>query len=752
MMAISPPLLSDVSFSQAVFDREGKLLRLTLSKDEKYRLHVPLHRISPTLQNAVLLHEDQFFYQHVGVNPASLARAFLQTYVSGGRKVGASTLSMQLARLKFNLRTRTIPGKISQILHALQIEAHYYKPEIFEAYLNLAPYGRNIEGVGAASLIYFQRSAETLTVPEALTLAVLPQSPSRRAPRVGVIRSEPLIEARQKLFVRWLEQHPESAMFASLMGLPLRTTDIKDLPFLAPHQVQHLLRANPDKSEITSTIDLPSQQLLERMMLRYTRSLNDIGINNGAAMLVNFRTMEVHASIGSANFFDKAIDGQVDGTLAKRSPGSTLKPIIYALAFDQGLIHPMSLLKDAPTQFGDYNPENYDRDFKGPISATKALVLSRNIPALALADKLKKPSLYQLLKQVGITKLKPESAYGLSLVLGGAEVSMRELMMLYAMLANGGAHRLLVETKDQPLPSHIPIISPEASFLALDALKDTPRPEMRLGGPDVYWKTGTSNGFRDAWTAGVFGDYALIVWIGNFNGKRNPSFVGVQTAAPLFFQMVGALSKARPMPPVIADEAKYLKLQRVEVCSDTGDVADALCPNHRMSWFIAGKSPILKNSVYRRILVDNASGLRACNFVAQKTAYQIFEFWPSDLEATFRRAGIRKPKPPEFLPECEKNSKSYADSAAGAPHITSPSEKVIYRMRLGAPDTNRIFLNAVTDAGAKELFWFADNQFIGKSAPASAIEWKPSPGAYTLRAVDDAGRSDSVKVRVAVAE
>lgn len=751
LVVVRPPLLQDVSFSQAVFDRNGTLLRLTISKDEKYRLHVPLYRISSTLQNAVLLHEDQFFYQHAGVNPASLVRAFVQTYLGGGRRVGASTLSMQLARLKFDLHTRSIPGKVAQILHALQIELHYGKPEIFEAYLNLAPYGRNIEGVGAASLIYFQRPAEALTVPEALTLAVLPQSPSRRAPKADAREPAALTEARVRLFARWQELHPESAMFAQLMGLPLRTSSIKDLPFYAPHQVQHLLNVNKDASEITASLDLPTQQLLERLLQRYTRSLHDIGINNGAAMLVNFKSMEVLASVGSADFFNHGIDGQVDGTLAKRSPGSTLKPVIYALAFDQGIIHPMSLLKDAPAQFGDYNPENYDRDFKGPISATKALIMSRNIPALSLAEKLQKPSLYQLLKQVGITRLRSEDSYGLSLVLGGAEVSMRELMMLYAMLANGGQHRLLVETKNQPMPNAIPMISPEASFLAVDALKDTARPQARVGGPDIYWKTGTSNGFRDAWTAGIFGDYALIVWIGNFSGKSNPSFVGVQTAAPLFFEIATALAKNHPMPPTIASQAAHLNVRHIEVCADTGDIADELCPVHTMSWFIPGKSPIQKNSVYRRILVDKTTGMRACKFVADKTAYETFAFWPSDLDATFRRAGVFKPKPPKFASDCSKDSSNYADAKAGAPHITSPSEKVVYRMRLSDPDSTRIPLSAVSDAGSN-LYWFADNEFLGKGSSSSALEWKPKPGTYVVRAVDETGRSDSLKVRVAVTE
>jgi penicillin-binding protein 1C len=747
-----PPLLANVTFSQAVYARDGTLLRLSTSADEKYRLFVPLTRISPLLQEAVLLHEDQYFYQHSGVNPAALARAFFQTYIAGGRRVGASTLSMQLARLKFKLNTRHIPGKLWQILRAKQIELHYSKQEILEAYLNLAPYGRNIEGVGAASLIYFRRNAHILTLPEAITLAVLPQSPSRRAPKAAVIQHAPLLEARNRLFSRWLENHPESAMLSQYFTLPLKTYHPENLPFYAPHQVQWLMGQNTDISEIHSTLDLASQQLLERILKNYTQSLAPIGVRNGAAMLLNFKTMEVLASVGSNDFFNTTIEGQVDGTRARRSPGSTLKPFLYALAFDQGIIHPMSLMKDSPSNFGDYNPENFDRNFNGPLPAKQALILSRNIPALELMTEVKKPSLHQFLMQAGIKGLRREEDYGLSLILGGAELSMRELVSLYAMLANGGNLKSFVETSDESARSQgAPLLSAEASFIALDALAATTRPQMRIGGPTVYWKTGTSNGFRDAWTAGVFGEYILVVWVGNFSGKSNPAFIGIQTAAPLFFQMVEALSQRLPMRETIAAIPHTLKkLRSVKVCAASGDLADDTCPVTTQSWFIAGVSPIKKNQVFRRIMVDRTTGLRACRYDPERTEYRIAEFWPSDIEATYRRAGIYKTKPPAFLPECQQASGRIASIDRNAPRITSPSEKVIYRLKPSDAAGNPLSLSAITQ-GSDTLFWFAGTEYIGKSRTDAPLTWQPKPGKYTIRAVDENGRSDSVSIRVALA-
>ena len=352
-LSYKPPLLDGVSFSQAVYASDGSLMRLSLAKDDTYRLRVPLNRISPLLQQGVLLHEDQRFHEHFGINPASLGRAFMQTYFSGGRRVGASTISMQLARIKFKLHTRSVPGKLWQMLRALQIELHYTKPEILEAYLNLAPYGRNIEGVGAASLIYFGRKAEALTLPEALTLAVIPQSPARRAPRAEDANNAPLIAARNRLFARWKETHPEDVAQSLYFALPLKTRSPEQLPFRAPHTVWSLLKRFPGQSEIVSTIDPRAQNLLENLVGRYVQANRYIGVTNASAMLVDFRSMQVVASVGSADYFNASIFGQVDGTQAKRSPGSALKPFIYALAFEQGLIQPMSLLQDAPASFGE---------------------------------------------------------------------------------------------------------------------------------------------------------------------------------------------------------------------------------------------------------------------------------------------------------------------------------------------------------------------------------------------------------------
>ena len=360
------PLATRIPSSTAVFDEHGRLLRLTLASDQQYRLWTPLNEAPKEFVDALLLHEDQHFYRHAGFNPAALVRAAFSSY-SGGPHMGGSTITMQLARLMYGLNTRSVGGKLQQIVRAVQLEMCYSKREILEAHINLMPYGGNIQGVGAASLIYFDKPAARLDIAESLALVLIPQSPARRAPsgREG----EELRSARQRLFARWVEEHPQAADSADHVAVALQFGSMRELPFGAPHFTNYVLQVASAPTlvgaphVIRTTLDSRLQSLIERVLANYIRERSSTGVHNATAMLVDYRDMSVRAMIGSADFNSAAIDGQVNGTLAKRSPGSALKPFIYALAIDQGLIHPLTVLKDAPTSFGPYSPENFDGRF-----------------------------------------------------------------------------------------------------------------------------------------------------------------------------------------------------------------------------------------------------------------------------------------------------------------------------------------------------------------------------------------------------
>lgn len=746
------PLSERFGGSVAVRAQGGELLRLTLAPDQQYRLWVPLSRISPMLVDSVRLYEDRWFGWHPGVNPAALVRSAWSTF-TGGRRQGGSTLTMQLVRRLHGLDTRHVPGKLAQMGLATWLELRHSKAEILEAYLNTAPYGANIEGVEAASLIYFGKPAQALTMPEALTLAVIPQNPVKRIASRG--QNTELQAARDRLWAIWQQRHPQDARPhapEALLTPPARGR--AKLPFLAPHLTDALLarpRETNASTSIDTTLDVRMQRTLERVLQGYVRTHAERGIRNASALLLDTQTMEVRAVVGSADYRDAEIEGQVNGTLAKRSPGSTLKPFIYALALDQGLLHPRSMLKDAPTSFGAFSPENHDGQFVGPVSAQDALIRSRNIPAVSVAARLSRPNLHGFLQLNQVSRLQSEAHYGLALVLGGGEVTMEELARLYAVLANGGRVRQLAYTREDARAQaaeeadHPPlqVLSEEAAFITLDMLRQTPRPDTaEPARPPIAWKTGTSWGFRDAWTAGVFGRHVLVVWIGQFDGAGNPAFVGIHAAAPLFVRIVDAL-RAEGLDPGEPVRPRLPQLRQVEVCADTGGMPDALCPVKAKTWFIAGKSPIRASTLHRTIWVDERTGQPVCAKAGERPAHArevVVEQWGSDMRRLFRQAGLPRR---QLAPACDADEPAEGQ----APQIQEPMRGVHYVLRSG--HSRALALRADGGPDARALHWFADDALIGRVSPGTALSWTPPrPGRYVLRVVDDLGRADARELQV----
>jgi len=736
-----PPLLDGVPFSTVVRDRDGAVLRVTLAADDRVRIFTPLTAISPRIVEATLFHEDRHFDAHPGVNPFALARCAWK-WLAGSRRGGASTITMQVARLRYSLHTRTLAGKFRQIFTALCLERHYSKREILKAYFNLTPYGSNIEGVGAASWLYLHHAPDSVSWPEAVSLAVIPQSPQRRAPLPD--RNNPaLLAAHRRLYEELLAQ----GKVADPLGLAFSIQRGPRESSPAPHFVDCTLHEHAGGRDFRTTLDSGTQRLVERALGRYVQSRSARGVHNAAAMLVDTRTMEVLASVGSADFWNARIDGQVDGTRAPRSPGSTLKPFVYALALDQGLIHPRSLLLDAPQRFADYSPDNFDLEYCGPISAADALARSRNVPAVDLAARLKSPGLYEFLRNADVPLREDETSYGLALALGGAEVTMRDLARLYAMLANGGILRPLQTAPGQPTPSGRRLLSAEASFLTLDMLARIPRPGEAQSDPAhvVAWKTGTSFGFHDAWSVAVFDHFVLAVWIGNFDGTPNPEFVGRSCAAPLLFQIVDALAesgRAHPgplMPPPGAN------LKRVDFCAVSGDLAGPHCPHTTRGWFIPGVSPIATCSVHREVWVDADTGLRRLQDNG-RCRRKVFEFWPSNVLRLFAQAGLPRRTPPPFAPDCEADQ--FAREGA-APRILSPEGDSPFVAR--ADGLAPLALEARLDADVRKVHWFSGTEYLGCVAAGQSLSWRAPVGKWRLVALDDQGRSTTRIVTVLAA-
>lgn len=734
----APPLAGVAPNSHLLRGAEGTILRLTLASDGQYRLWTPLAAMAPAVIEALLLKEDRYFYCHPGINPLALARAAWRTYGQGLRQ-GGSTLTMQLARRLYRLNTRQLAGKLKQIALALWLEGRYSKAALLEAYCNLAPMGGNIEGVAAAARIYFAKEAGALSVAEALALAVMPQDPSRRA-RFGAEQQQ----ARRRLAPQWQQLHPDQGPQATLSDQVLVGLDRRHLPFLAPHLTDQLLKDAGPEAVIDTTLDPQKQRLIERLLGQYLNEHRHQGLTNAVVLLVDRRDLGVKALVGSANYFDAAIQGQVNGVRAKRSPGSTLKPLVYGLALDQGLIHPLSILDDAPTAFGPFQPENFDGRFIGPISARDALNRSRNVPAIGLAARLQPPTLHDLLRTAGIAGLRPESHYGLTLALGSGELTMAELAGLYAMLANDGLFKPLRYRQTDPVAAGIRLLSPQAAFLVREMLRANPRPD-HLAGPDrlrpgaIAWKTGTSWGFRDAWSIGLAGDSILAVWIGNFNGRPNPALVGVKAAAPLLFRISDALALAGQTAAV---DQPPPGLIQVEVCAASGDLPNRWCPQTASTWFIPGTSPIRVSTLHRPVLIDQHTGKAACPpYDPATTREEIFEFWPSHLQQLFRQAGLPRRLPPEPGAECSRQAGLAV--ANDPPRLASPLAKVTYTLRLSRPEET-IALHASAAADSAVLYWFVGTRYLGSKPSNGVLDWRPDrAGLHDLTVVDDQGRSTS---------
>ena len=749
------PLLNDTNFSRVFYDRNGKLLRITLSADDKYRIYTPLNEISPTLQRATILYEDKYFKYHIGINPIALARA-TRNYFSGVQHpAGASTITMQVARIKYNLDTTRPMGKLVQVLAAIYIDAFYTKDAILEAYLNLAPYGGNIEGIAAASQIYFHKRPSDITTIESITLATIPQNPTKRGLNT-VTGIHNMQQMRTDLVRRWMIEYPDSeSSLETLSHMPLAAYTTRDLPFLAPHFIDRQMSNKNGKSETTTTLDLELQTKLESRLKSEIARRKNIGIKNAAAILVNYKTMNELAHIGSVDYFDKSIFGENDGVTSRRSPGSTLKPLIYASAVDMGFIHSMTLLKDAKISFGVYAPENSDNEFFGPVLARDALTHSRNIPAINLVRKIGTRNFYKTLTDCGVTGLKSPEHYGISVALGGAEVTMRELAGIYATMANLGKYQEIKSDINAKTGRATKVLSPEAFFITLDMLAHQATPSVKIPFaknqlPQIthMWKTGTSSSYRDAWTAGIFGDYVLIVWVGNFDGTPNNAFSGARAAAPIYFALADTIINyyAHTDTPVKNNNFLHdnMNISKIEMCETVGGLAGEYCPKTTLAYFIPGKSPIETSSVYRAIPIDNKTGLRACSRDPKTTHMMVYEFWDPEYLDMFRRAGIRRNTPPPYVDGCNVTDADYSENPI---IITSPADAT--RIVITSDnDSASVSFNAISEHTNAKIFWFMDDTMIGTTKSGETFTTDIPMGSHIVRAIDEYGIGTSNKFSI----
>ncbi|MDF1873796.1 penicillin-binding protein 1C [Vannielia sp.] len=540
-----PPLM--VETSPEVLARDGSLLRAYTVSDGRWRLHSTLAKVDPRYVEMLLAYEDKRFWSHPGVDVMAMSRAVVQALWHGEVVSGGSTLSMQVARIMEDGPTGTWQGKIRQIRLALAMERRLGKQAILELYLNRAPFGGNLEGVRAASFAYFGKEPRRLTPAEAALLVALPQSPEHRRPDR---QNDAATKARARVLSRMVGKGvlpAGEARAAQRDPVPARR---RAFPFLAPHLADRLLFAAPLATTHRTTLDRRLQLALEPLAARAAR---DVGEGTSIAIVVaDHTTGEVLASVGSPGYTDETRRGWVDMTRAHRSPGSTLKPLVYGLAFDQGLAHPETLIDDRPMAFGAYAPQNFDKQFRGTIRLSEALRLSLNIPVVQLTEALGPERLLAHMRRAGMDTRLPRGKPGLAVALGGLGVTLNDLTQMYAAIARGGASVQLHALADAPQPAPHRVLSPEAAWQVTHILAQLPPPRHSSHGP-MAWKTGTSYGHRDAWAVGWDGRHVVGVWIGRADGTSVPGAFGGDLAAPVVFAAFDRLGDARtpfaPPPP-----------------------------------------------------------------------------------------------------------------------------------------------------------------------------------------------------------
>ena len=512
------PISNNLDISHAVLDRDGKLLRAYATKDGRWRLPAKVADVDPRFIQILLAYEDRRFYDHHGVDALALGRAARQFAGSGRIVSGGSTLTMQVARLLEPRKERSLAAKARQIVRAFELEHALSKDDILALYLTLAPYGGNLEGVRAASLAYFGKEPRRLTLGEAALLVALPQSPELRRPDRHDATAR---AARDRVLDRVAAAGalPRDEI-ARAKAEPVPGARVA-LPLLAPHAADQAIAAEPDARVHRLTLDLSLQKTLEGLARERARALGpDISV---AIVAVDNASGEVRARIASADYFDERRAGQVDMTQALRSPGSTLKPFIYGLAFEDGFLHPETLIDDRPVRYGSYAPENFDLTFQGTVTVRKALQLSLNVPAIAVLDKVGTDRLAARLRSAGATLVLPKGeAPGLAMGLGGVGVTLSDLTMLYAGLARIGAAQPLLERDTVPQPARR-LLDPVAAWYVGNILIGAPPPDNAPHGR-IAFKTGTSYGYRDAWAVGFDGRMTIGIWVRPRRWRAGPRF------------------------------------------------------------------------------------------------------------------------------------------------------------------------------------------------------------------------------------
>lgn len=737
------PFKPNIDYSKTIYDRNGKVLQSFLNSGQKWRLKLELNELSPMLEKAFLAKEDRWFYYHPGFNPAAILRAAVQNTYKSRRHSGASTITMQVVRL-LRPQKRNYLNKIQEIFNAVQLELHYSKAEILALYFNLVPYGSNIEGIKSASLIYFQKKPDRLSLAEVATLTLIPNRPSSM--RLG-LNNLKIIKERNRLLSLFNDKKLFSnTLIENAIKEPLNSKRLA-IPKLAPHFCNRINTEQIGDNVITS-LDAHRQQIAEDITQKYSQRLAAINVRNAAVLVIDNRTKQVLAYVGSQNFNDNENAGQVDGVRAIRSPGSTLKPLLYGLAFDRGIATPKSTLLDVPINFDGYQPENFDQDFHGKVSYTYALANSLNIPAVKILDEIGASNMIESLKKCEFkTVNRKAKELGLSLILGGCGVSLEELTAMYSAFGTNGIYSPIQFAKNKVKLPKTRIISPESNYLVTSILAQITRPDLpnnfnytyRL--PRIAWKTGTSFGKKDAWSIGYNADITVGVWMGNFDGSGVPEISGANMATPLLFEIFNAMAYNQPQNWFVEPQ----KLKGRIICLETGDIPSDFCKNTGIDLHLPGVSKSLQCSHLKQIYGSHQLKISYCTSCQPANADTLLvPNLAPELLAYYQSKKIAYQKAYPHNPNC---SRIFNDQNL---KITFPVQNSTYF--LNKAENQQLSLSCQASNEIEKIFWYANNKFLGQRKPTETMLFTPQFGQNIVYCLDEKSRSHQVKFLVQLVE
>ncbi len=735
--------LFNCDYSVVVMDVNGELLNAYINNEEQWHFP-PLDRQLPEkLKTAVLVFEDENFYNHIGIDFYAIARAVSENYKSGKIISGASTIPMQLARMS-NPKKRNYFNKFLESCFAIKLNLHYSKENLLKLYLEHAPYGGNVIGYQTASLKFFGKKADLLTWAEAAALAVLPNAPGLIYPTAT---SNELKRKRDQLLSVLLSKgyiNETTHQLALLEPIPDKFLSFNSL---SPHLSRRVKNSNPNLKVINTTINEEIQQQCNRLATRYRNIYSTYGIFNLSILVAENKTGNILAYVGSPDFFDSENGGQVDGVIAPRSSGSILKPFLYALCFDEGIITTESLIHDLPTYYDGFTPQNASREYNGVIKAKEALIQSLNIPAVRLLNSYGVNQFYYFLNEAGVkTLFRSHDDYGLPLILGGAEVSMWDMVALYRGLVNNGVFSENVVVKGMETIKSNKLISSGSCYLTLEILKELKRPgseyywEKFVGSKQFSWKTGTSYGHKDAWAIGVNSEYTIAVWVGNFTGESNKNISGAASAGPILFNVLQLLPQKESDIWFDYQPDDY---KTISICNLSGFRASEACPEKTDINVPYGMKPLKICNYHQFRFISDDGKYQSCSrcwskIGSKKTTITIY---PPDVSYYLRAKGQFIEKLPGHYPLCP------GYKAENSLNIIYPNEGArLFLPRDFDGNTQSVICNVGYNGSGNIIYWYLNGFFLGTTDKEHKFAVKFQEGENMIKVIDEFGAEDLRKV------